>query len=118
MKYPYIVNKNGIYYPAGTEVPEGNTQDTEVPEGNAQEKIVIDGEVIGHVEDDVIVVESEEIIKETLKEIGKERDFTKTEINRMTTAELKKLATEIGIEGADQITGSDLKKTLIEKFGL
>ena len=22
MKYPYIVNKNGIWYPAGTEVPQ------------------------------------------------------------------------------------------------
>ena len=22
MKYPYIVNKNGVWYPAGTDVPE------------------------------------------------------------------------------------------------
>lgn len=25
MKYPYMVNKNGVYYPAGTEVPEGKS---------------------------------------------------------------------------------------------
>ena len=25
MKYPYIVNKNGVWYPAGTEVPDGVT---------------------------------------------------------------------------------------------
>lgn len=108
MKYPYIVNKNGIYYPAGTEVPEDS----------AQEEFVIDGEVIGHVEDDVIVVENEEIIKETLGDIKKEHNLTKTEINRMTTAELKAFAAESGIEGADEITGSDLKKVLIGKFGL
>ena len=24
MKYPYIVGKNGVWYPAGTEVPEDN----------------------------------------------------------------------------------------------
>ena len=24
MKYPYIVNKDGVWYPAGTEVPVGD----------------------------------------------------------------------------------------------
>ena len=42
----------------------------------------------------------------------------KTEINRMSTADLKKLASENGIENAAEINGSDLKKMLIEKFGL
>ena len=44
--------------------------------------------------------------------------YTKTEINRMSTAELKELATSKGIEGAKDMTGADLKKVLIEKFGL
>ena len=44
--------------------------------------------------------------------------YTKTEINRMSTAELQTLATENGIDGADSMTGADLKKVLIEKFGL
>lgn len=44
--------------------------------------------------------------------------YTKTEINRMSTADLKKLASENGIENATEINGSDLKKMLIEKFGL
>ena len=69
MKYPYIVGKNGVWYPAGTEVPEDNPN-------------------------------------------------TKTEINRMSTAELKSLAIENGINGAEGMTGADLKKVLIEKFGL
>nr|DAI23755.1 MAG TPA: Rho termination factor, N-terminal domain [Caudoviricetes sp.] len=47
-----------------------------------------------------------------------ETAYTKTEINRMSTADLKKLASENGIENATEINGSDLKKLLIEKFGL
>lgn len=47
-----------------------------------------------------------------------EATYTKTEINRMSTAELKELATSKGIEGAEDMTGADLKKVLIEKFGL
>lgn len=42
--------------------------------------------------------------------------YTKTEINRMSTAELKSLATEQGIENAEDMTGAELKKILIDKF--
>lgn len=34
MKYPYIVNKNGTWYPAGAEVPE----ETEPHESNQEKK--------------------------------------------------------------------------------
>ena len=78
MKYPYIVNKNGIWYPAGAEVPqEINT---------AQEK--------------------------------QEKKYTKSEISRMNVAELKELAIEIGIENASELNGGELKKLLVEHFGL
>lgn len=40
--------------------------------------------------------------------------YTKTEINRMSTAELRELATQNGIAGAEQITGAELKKILIQ----
>lgn len=79
MKYPYIVGKNGVWYPAGTEVQEDN-QNAKAENGQNQ--------------------------------------FTKTEINRMSTAELQVLALENGIDGADGMTGADLKKVLIEHFGL
>lgn len=85
MKYPYIVNKNGIWYPSGTDVPEGK------PSNNVQ---------------------TEEKKKETATE------YSKTDINRMSTAELKELAINVGIEDAENIKGADLKKILIEKFGL
>ena len=49
---------------------------------------------------------------------AKQNQYTKTEINRMSTAELQVLALENGIDGADGMTGADLKKVLIEHFGL
>ena len=79
MKYPYIVNKNGVWYPAGADVPE------DIPTQNVAEE---------------------------------KNQYTKTEINRMSTAELQALALENGIDGADEMTGAELKKVLIEKFGL
>ena len=84
MEYPYIVNKNGVWYPAGADVPEDIST---VTTDNLTEKLVHNGR-------------------------------TKTEINRMSTAELQELALENGIDGADGMKGAELKKVLIEKFGL
>lgn len=44
--------------------------------------------------------------------------YTKTDINRMSTADLQKLAREKGIENADSFSGADLKKMLIELMNL
>ena len=79
MEYPYIVNKNGVWYPAGADVPEDNQH---------------------------------------TKERNEQNKHTKTEINRMSTAELQTLALENGVDGSDEMTGAELKKVLIEKFGL
>ena len=48
----------------------------------------------------------------------KQNQYTKTEINRMNTAELQALALENGVDGSNEMTGAELKKVLIEKFGL
>ena len=84
MIYPYIVNKNGVWYPAGADVPEDIIP---ITTDNLTEKLVHNGR-------------------------------TKTEINRMSTAELQELALENDIDGANEMTGAELKKVLIEKFGL
>lgn len=47
-----------------------------------------------------------------------EKTYTKTDINRMSTAELKALAKEQGIENAENMTGADLKVELIKHFDL
>lgn len=44
--------------------------------------------------------------------------YTKTDINRMSTAELQELAENEGIEGAHEKSGGELKKILIEHFSL
>ena len=45
-------------------------------------------------------------------------NYTKTEINRMSTADLQKLAAEQGIENAQATSGAELKEILIAKFNL
>ena len=47
-----------------------------------------------------------------------EKKFTKTEIYQMPVKELRELATEYGIDGAEYLNGSDIKKLLIEKMEL
>lgn len=85
-KYPFIVNKNGVWYPAGAEVPEG----TKTAKNNTENE----------------------------KVDTKEVQHTKTDINRMSTAELKTIAKEQGIKNAENMTGADLKVELIKKLGL
>ena len=60
----------------------------------------------------------EETVTEVKEEIPEETAYTKTEINRMSTADLQKLAAEHGVSGAEEISGAELKKILIEKFEL
>ena len=45
-----------------------------------------------------------------------EKKYTRTEINRTSTSELRKIADSVGIEDADKYTGSELKRMLIEKL--
>ena len=51
-----------------------------------------------------------------IKEESAEVKYTKTEINRMSTADLKKLASKNGVD--DSLSGAEIKKALIKKFGL
>ena len=44
--------------------------------------------------------------------------YTKTMINRMSTSDLQAFAAEQGIDNAEELTGAELKKLLIEKLGL
>ena len=47
-----------------------------------------------------------------------ETTYTKSEINRMPIAELRKLADSNGVEDVKNKSGSELKKILIKHFGL
>lgn len=92
MIYNHLVKYNGKYYPAGTDVPVG----------------------VKPVEDKKV----EDDFSKNMNPPEVEVSYTKTEINRMSTADLKKLAKSEGIDGAEDMNGADLKKVLIEKFGL
>ena len=51
-------------------------------------------------------------------DVPNETPYTKTEINRMSTSDLRELAVVQGIDNADEFTGAELKKMLIEKMCL
>lgn len=63
-------------------------------------------------------VKPEEECELPFVEVPQTSAYTKTQINRMPTADLKQLASSIGIENADEMTGAELKKQLINAFGL
>lgn len=64
-----------------------------------------------------VIVEVEEINEDKIVEKQPPK-YTKTDINRMSTAELKKFAKEQSISGYKDMTGGELKKVLIDKLGL
>ena len=47
-----------------------------------------------------------------------EKKMTKTDINRMSTEDLRQIALNTGIENAENMTGKELKEYLISVFGL
>ena len=96
MKFDHRVKFKGILYEIGQDVP--------MEEKKAVEKANTKPQEVVEIETTVEVVETKEFA------------YTKTEINRMSTADLKKLAKENGID--DGLSGAEIKKALIEKFKL
>ena len=90
MIFKHLVKYNGVYYPAGMDVPVGETKP----------------------------VEKKVVEQPKVEEQPKDDELTKTDINRMKVAELEALATKEGVAFAEDATGSELKKLLIEHFGL
>ena len=66
--------------------------------------------------------EKPEVKEEVVEPVDEVKDesvtYTKSDINRASTATLKEIASEVGIEDAEDKTGSELKKLIIEKLGL
>lgn len=99
MIYDHMVKLNGVYYPTGAEVPEKADRAVE--------------ETLPPYSDNDIMLETQPDANEE-----REKQYTKSEIQLMKTADLQKLAESVGIDGAEEMTGGTLKKLLIEKFGL
>ena len=103
MKFDHRVKFKGVLYEIGQDVPMEEKKAVEKANTKPQE------------------VAKEEVADDfsqymNAPEETKEFAYTKTEINRMSTADLKKLAKENGIE--DGLTGAEIKKALIEKYNL
>ena len=52
------------------------------------------------------------------EEQKQEKRYIKSDISRMSTADLKTLAPTLGIEVTEESTGAKLKKEIVEKLGL
>ena len=96
MIFKHQVKYNGVYYPAGADVPVGSN-----PVENKKVEEVKTDDFSQYM---------------TPPEETTEFAYTKTEINRMSTADLKELAKLNGID--DGLSGAEIKKALIEKFNL
>lgn len=102
MVFNHRVKCNGILYEAGQNVPIEDTN----TENDKNKKIQNE-------------VKTEKIDGErNAQKLVTSDSYTKTEINRMSILDLKKLAKKQGIKGTEEMTGAELKKVLIEKFGL
>lgn len=55
-------------------------------------------------------------VEDVPEDIPEKKFYTRTDINRMSTAELKNLAKSEGLD--DSLSGNKLKDVLIEHFGL
>ena len=52
------------------------------------------------------------------KEQKLEKQYTKSDISRLSTADLKTLAPTLGIEVTEESTGAKLKEEIVAKLGL
>lgn len=58
-------------------------------------------------------------VEKTANTVKKEeKQYSRSEISRMSTADLKALAPTLGIEVTEESTGAKLKEEIIEKLGL
>ena len=97
MVFNHRVKFKGILYEVGQDVPMEEVKAENKANTKPQE---------------VLKTKVEEV-KEVVAEMP---TYSKTEINRMSTADLKKLAKENGID--DSLSGAEIKKELIKKFEL
>lgn len=93
MVYDHMVKANGRYYHTGEDVPEITSED------GIKNSLPFS--------DDDITLEAKE-----------DNQYTKSDIQRMKTEDLKILASEVGINNAFETNGSKLKEMLIEYYGL
>ena len=63
-------------------------------------------------------VKKETVVENPFPLEAEKKEYSKTDILTMNVANLRALATEQGVEGTENISGTKLKDILIEKLGL
>lgn len=87
----HTMKVNGIVYRAGEEIP------------SPAEKRPVEKPI-------------EKTVEKPVEKV--EKTYTKSDIMTMKAADLRDVASKNGIDNAEEYTGSELKKMLIEKFDL
>lgn len=104
MIYSHIVKLNGVWYPAGTNVPAGHPAAAEF---ERESSMVMSDEY-----------DSDNVGVESVAADDIQTEFKKSDILNMRKADLISLAEENGISEAAEMTAAKLKTALIEVFGL
>lgn len=92
MVYDHMVKVNGKYYNTGEDVPEIKEEMDESP----------------------FPLSDNDITFETMPE----KQYTKTDINKMNKAELLEIAKNAGVESAEEMSRAELVEYLLNMFGL
>lgn len=111
--HPY--NVGDVFPRQGITVSEARLKELS-GSNNKQHKTLIKKIAENAVNEPKIISESDSTDEPVTEAEGKK--YTKTEINRMSTAELQNLAAVEGIDNAFDTSGGELKKILIEHFNL
>lgn len=98
MIFPFEVKKNGVYYPAGTEVPTGSKKGAEKPLSLQPGKVDTKPEI-----------QEESAIKESVKD--KERKYSEEELN-LPYMKLKSLASKEGFKVDRSAKAEEIKEML------
>ena len=98
MIFPFEVKKNGVYYPAGTEVPTGSKKGVAKPLSSQPGKVDTKPEI-----------QKESAVKESIKE--KERKYSEDDLN-LPYMKLKSLAIAEGFKVEKSAKADEIKDML------
>lgn len=118
MIYPYTVVRNGKKYPPGTDVPENDVEKV-IEEPTIEEppaEVAVEEEPEPN--DEEPIADPEEEVARLKTEYKPVPQYNKNTINRMSVADLRTVALESGIKDVVEKTGAQLKRELIDLFGL
>ena len=99
MLFPFEVKKNGVYYPAGTEVPTGSKKGAKKPLSSQPGKV------------DAKPEKAEPAVEDSVNESEKERKYSEEELN-LPYMKLKSLAISEGFKVDKSAKADEIKDML------